>query len=53
MDTKQNQHREKAQGNQVQASKSPLPGESSRMGLTLPAMSRDNMCKVLPIREAH
>ena len=46
-DTEQMQHREKVlraktKGNQVQASKSPLPVASNRTCLTPPAMSYDN-----------
>lgn len=36
----------------MQASNSPLPGEPYKMGLTLPAMSCDSTCEMLPVKKA-
>ena len=44
---------EKSRGNQVQASKSPLPVESHRTSLIPPATSCNNTNEVLFIRNAH
>ena len=44
---------EKSRGNQVQASKSPLPVESHRTSLIPPATSCNNTNEVLSIRDAH
>lgn len=46
-------HGTKSRENQAETSKSLLSVESHKMYLILPAMSCDNMCDVLSIKEAH